>query len=415
MLERDPALVASLIATKAAARRRRRSGSSAATPCSGWRGPPVRSVDLVFLDPPFDSTLLEPALLAPRGSSLPGGFVYVESATPLAETTGAGSGLAPFRAARAGAVHFAPLAPRRRDSVVEPLQRRRDRPALDPLDRLGDHGDVVVERAVRRLDVVLFARVDDGRGGHPPEQLAARPGRLPAPAPRRAGRRPTGPSRGRTSTARPAPCRAAASCERRRGRARRDRAATCRRPARPATAGRRPSRSRPRARRARVARARTRRPCRRRRRSRWRTRPSRPPRTRSWSRSAASLRLGPDRPPSGGGRSGRAGSNRPSGRPGEPRGSAAAPQIGLKTGKVAEQEIEAVARARSSASRSRASRTRRPCRTDAPPPRRRGPWRRRARRGASARPSSPTILRTQSWAMSAIVSPGPVFQVRKTG
>jgi hypothetical protein len=51
--------------------------------------------------------LLEPAVLGAARIVAPGGFVYVESAAPLAETIAAASGLAPFRSARAGAVHFA--------------------------------------------------------------------------------------------------------------------------------------------------------------------------------------------------------------------------------------------------------------------------------------------------------------------
>jgi len=106
LLERDPALVASLVATRerlqAAAIRVERADALQ------WLArAPERGFDLVFLDPPFDSLLLEPALLGAARIVAPGGFVYVEAATPLAETVGAGSGLVPFRSARAGAVHFA--------------------------------------------------------------------------------------------------------------------------------------------------------------------------------------------------------------------------------------------------------------------------------------------------------------------
>jgi 16S rRNA (guanine966-N2)-methyltransferase len=106
MLERDPALVASLLATRerlqATAIRIERADALQ------WLARAAeRSLDVVFLDPPFDSMLLEPALLGAARVIAPGGFVYVESATPLVETAGAGSGLVPFRAARAGAVHFA--------------------------------------------------------------------------------------------------------------------------------------------------------------------------------------------------------------------------------------------------------------------------------------------------------------------
>ena len=106
LLERDPALVASLIATRqrleATAIRVERADALQ------WLArSPAGSADLVFLDPPFDSPLLEPALLAAARIMVAGGFVYTESATALDETIGAGAGLAPFRSARAGAVHFA--------------------------------------------------------------------------------------------------------------------------------------------------------------------------------------------------------------------------------------------------------------------------------------------------------------------
>jgi len=106
LLERDPALVASLVATKerlqASAIRVERADALQ------WLArAPERSADLVFLDPPFDSPLLEPAVLGAARVVAAGGLVYVEAATPLPETIGAGAGLSPYRSARAGAVHFA--------------------------------------------------------------------------------------------------------------------------------------------------------------------------------------------------------------------------------------------------------------------------------------------------------------------
>jgi 16S rRNA (guanine(966)-N(2))-methyltransferase RsmD len=106
LLERDPALVASLVATKerlqATAIRVERADALQ------WLArAPERGFELVFLDPPFDSPLLERAVPSAARIVAPSGFVYVESPTPLAETVAASAGLAPFRSARAGAVHFA--------------------------------------------------------------------------------------------------------------------------------------------------------------------------------------------------------------------------------------------------------------------------------------------------------------------
>ncbi|MBX3636025.1 MAG: 16S rRNA (guanine(966)-N(2))-methyltransferase RsmD [Rubrivivax sp.] len=58
--------------------------------------------ELVLLDPPFDTTLAAPAAALAARLVVPGGFVYVESAAPLAEPP---PGLALHRQLRAGAVH----------------------------------------------------------------------------------------------------------------------------------------------------------------------------------------------------------------------------------------------------------------------------------------------------------------------
>ncbi|MEO6362957.1 MAG: 16S rRNA (guanine(966)-N(2))-methyltransferase RsmD [Caldimonas sp.] len=61
--------------------------------------------DLVFIDPPFDSALAAPALAAARTLVAPGGFVYLEAAAAIGDPAADGS-WEPYRAARAGAVHF---------------------------------------------------------------------------------------------------------------------------------------------------------------------------------------------------------------------------------------------------------------------------------------------------------------------
>ena len=65
-----------------------------------------RSFDVVFLDPPFDSDLLEPALRAASRLVSAEGLIYAESGAPLDEETASACGLRIVRAGRAGQVHF---------------------------------------------------------------------------------------------------------------------------------------------------------------------------------------------------------------------------------------------------------------------------------------------------------------------
>lgn len=65
-----------------------------------------QSFDVVFLDPPFDSDLLEPALRAAARLVSSDGFIYAESGVPLDEQAAAACGLRIARAGRAGHVHF---------------------------------------------------------------------------------------------------------------------------------------------------------------------------------------------------------------------------------------------------------------------------------------------------------------------
>jgi 16S rRNA (guanine966-N2)-methyltransferase len=66
---------------------------------------PAQGLDLVFLDPPFDAQLFEPALRAAAHAVKPGGYVYLEA--PSAWTAGqlVPLGLVPHRYLKAGAVH----------------------------------------------------------------------------------------------------------------------------------------------------------------------------------------------------------------------------------------------------------------------------------------------------------------------
>jgi 16S rRNA (guanine(966)-N(2))-methyltransferase RsmD len=105
LVERDPALVAGLNAV------RQRLGAQNVrverADALQWlaRAAP-RSVDLVFLDPPFDSPLLAPALAAAATIVGDGGFVYVEAPAAVEAEAIVALGLAPHRDGRAGAVHF---------------------------------------------------------------------------------------------------------------------------------------------------------------------------------------------------------------------------------------------------------------------------------------------------------------------
>lgn len=63
------------------------------------------SADLVFLDPPFDAHLFEPALLAAARVVTPGAYVYLECPTAWGEAQLAPLGLELHRHLRAGAVH----------------------------------------------------------------------------------------------------------------------------------------------------------------------------------------------------------------------------------------------------------------------------------------------------------------------
>lgn len=67
---------------------------------------PPESFELVFIDPPFDSKLLEPAIRAAARLVVTDGFVYIEAAQPFAADAPALAGLTLHRQSRAGAVHF---------------------------------------------------------------------------------------------------------------------------------------------------------------------------------------------------------------------------------------------------------------------------------------------------------------------
>jgi 16S rRNA (guanine(966)-N(2))-methyltransferase RsmD len=103
LLERDRRLAAKL--EEAKARLKAEQLRIEAVDALSWmaRCPPD-AFELVFLDPPFDAPLVEPALAAAARLVVPQGFIYVEAAQALAPELPAGLKL--HRQGRAGAVHF---------------------------------------------------------------------------------------------------------------------------------------------------------------------------------------------------------------------------------------------------------------------------------------------------------------------
>lgn len=69
------------------------------------------SVQLVFLDPPFDSDLVEPALRAACSALTADGFIYLEAPVRWADERIASFGLIVYRYLKAGAVHAHLLRP----------------------------------------------------------------------------------------------------------------------------------------------------------------------------------------------------------------------------------------------------------------------------------------------------------------
>ena len=63
---------------------------------------PPDSFELIFIDPPFDASLVEPALALTQRLVVPQGFVYVEAGQAVQPP----AGLRLHRQGRAGAVHF---------------------------------------------------------------------------------------------------------------------------------------------------------------------------------------------------------------------------------------------------------------------------------------------------------------------
>lgn len=72
---------------------------------------PDESFEVIFIDPPFDSGLLAPALTAGARLVTQDGLIYVETGTPVEESLLSRLRLRPARSGHAGRVHFHLLRP----------------------------------------------------------------------------------------------------------------------------------------------------------------------------------------------------------------------------------------------------------------------------------------------------------------
>jgi 16S rRNA (guanine966-N2)-methyltransferase len=105
LVERDPALVERLIALR---------DRLDAREVEVIRGDAIEvarqlrpaTFDLIFVDPPYRGALLRPALAVARRMLAPGGAIYAEAQTALADADLQPLGLQPVRAGRASRVHF---------------------------------------------------------------------------------------------------------------------------------------------------------------------------------------------------------------------------------------------------------------------------------------------------------------------
>ncbi len=80
------------------------------------------SMQLLFLDPPYESALFEPALKAAAQAVHPSGFVYLEAPKAWTDEDLAGLGLKVHRFGKAGAVHFHLLTKGAADGVGTPAK-----------------------------------------------------------------------------------------------------------------------------------------------------------------------------------------------------------------------------------------------------------------------------------------------------
>ncbi|MEI8324373.1 MAG: 16S rRNA (guanine(966)-N(2))-methyltransferase RsmD [Betaproteobacteria bacterium] len=121
MVEQHPALVAQLLRTQA------QLGTSAVRVTRGdgialMEQLNPSSVDLLLLDPPFESTQFEEALQAAARAVAASGFIYLEAPRAWSDEELAAFGLARYRYLKAGAVHAHLLKPRADSRCIMPPQ-----------------------------------------------------------------------------------------------------------------------------------------------------------------------------------------------------------------------------------------------------------------------------------------------------
>ena len=105
LVERDAALVRSLRDSQS----RLKAGTlrvEAADALAFMRRASPLAYELVFVDPPFDANLFDPALAAAAPLVVPGGFVYLEADRAFDDAAIAPLGLQVHRHAKAGSVYF---------------------------------------------------------------------------------------------------------------------------------------------------------------------------------------------------------------------------------------------------------------------------------------------------------------------
>lgn len=102
MVERDRQLLQALRATVERLHARELVSLQQGDGLAALRSVPPASLELVFLDPPYDSGLLQPALEAAVRALVPGGLVYAEDRHALRAWP---AGLEAWRETRAGTVH----------------------------------------------------------------------------------------------------------------------------------------------------------------------------------------------------------------------------------------------------------------------------------------------------------------------
>lgn len=104
LVEQDPQLVAQLRAVQAKLQATR-VRIERANGLSVLARLPTGSIDLVFLDPPFDANLYEKALAAAASVLAPEGLAYLEAPSAWHDDALAACGLVVLRHLKAGAVH----------------------------------------------------------------------------------------------------------------------------------------------------------------------------------------------------------------------------------------------------------------------------------------------------------------------